>query len=327
MNLAVALTLDSSCSAAQRPKELAANASATNIRSKAPASTLEHSADYVIAAGLRWLVTLDSDTLLRKLLVIEPKLLPQANVRSFEHSVGVELARLDNVSIAGFDYSTLYVVRGEIDQQATRNRFAARVAVDPTASKVGSGTLLTGLFGDDIAHYASLDSNTSLWSDGDPSTAKAALLLAERKLSRSPAALRGAALSMLPNRCMQGQAVAFVPGPINLRSVDGNVSLVLDATLALSIRATIEDETLLLHICWVGDFHNDGVARTSAVLESILASRFATLMGLTQAERSGTFTQNGELVEVDFRWAATKVLERIQGVLSLDLQTLLAPPT
>lgn len=303
---------------------------ATTTPPTAPASAepgpLPRSADYVIAAGLKWLVVLDVVPLLTQLGRVGHTWLPQANVDAFERSLGLRLSELHDVSIAGFDYSTLFVVRGKLDTRQARDKFTSRVAFEPVVRTIGYQTLYTSTFGEDVAHFAVADETTALWSAGDPTPIKAALLVAQGELRRSPSALRGAALELLPPACALGHAVVFVPGPIALPAdTDRDASLVLDATLALSVRATIESDTLVVALCWLGDWHNDGVARTKTVLDRVFDSRFATLLELTPEERHASFTTHGELVQAEYRWHARKVLQRAQSVLSLDLKTLFAP--
>lgn len=287
---------------------------------------LRHSTDYVIAAGLKWLVVLDTAPLLTHLERVASTWLPKTNVEAFERSVGLRLTKLRNVSIAGFDYSTLYVVRGVLDAQRLRERFTSRMTLEPVVHAIGNQSLYTGTFGDEVEHFAMADDTTALWATADPTPVKAALLRAQGELRRSPSALNGAALQLLPPACAKGHAVVLVPGPIGLPAdTEREASLVLDATLALSVRATIESETLVVNLCWLGDWQNDGVTRTKTVLARVLASRFATLLELTPEERQARFTSHGDLVEVEYRWEAPKVLQRLQSVLTLDLQTLFEP--
>lgn len=291
----------------------------------ADSSPLAHSRDYIVAAGLRWLVTFDA-SLLANVRRVTPELLPPNNVQSFERSVGLNVAQVHDVSIAGFDYSTLYVVRGVPDVRLTRDRFASRIAVEPSVNSIGAKQLYTGMVANDVQHYATLDENTALWSTGDPSTAKAALLLAQRQLKRSPPALRGVSLAPLPQHCKQGQVLALVPGPIELPpEANSQASLVLGATLALAISATIEGDALDVKLCWLGDWPTEGIARTRSVVDAVLNSRLASLLDLTERERRGAFTHNGDLVEIAFHWAAAKVLRQSQRVLTLDLPGLFSP--
>ncbi len=331
--MGICVGIASGCGVATResvaPTPVAANERAVTqaFEVPTPGEPLPRSSDYVVAAGLRWLVVLDIESLLERVSVIAPELLPQNNVQGFERSLGLELRTLHEVAIAGFDYSTLYVVRGTADFDATRTRFSSRLAVDPLVTSIGRKQLYTGLFDNEVVHYATLDQTTASWSNGDPTPAKAALLLAQRQLRRSPSALDGASLQLLPESCKQGPAIAFVPGPIGSPpGTEPSASGVLDATLAVAIRATIEAKFLALRLCWRGDWKEDGIRRTKALLDTVLNSRFATLLELTAEERAGTFTQHDELVEVSYRWAAAKVLRRLQAVLSLDLGTLLAQP-
>lgn len=286
----------------------------------------EHSSDYVIAAGLRWLVTFDAGPLSVNLKRLAPEVLPEGNVKGFERSTGLALDALRDVSIAGFDYSTLYIVNGVRDVDTTRLRFAAQFPFAPAHTDVGARRLYTGVSSDEVTHYATIDGDTALWSEGDPVPAKAALLLAQGLLRRSPSATKGAALGLLPGQCTRGHFVAQVPGPVELPpEADPGASLVMSATLALAVGFTLEAETLAVKVCWVGDWQHDGLARTKTVLDTLLTGRFATLLDLTPDERRGSFSQANELVTVEYRWAAAKVITRVQSVLSLDLAAIFAP--
>lgn len=298
---------------------------------------LPYVTDVVVAAGLRWLVTFAPSTLLSKIAATGAELVAPSGLAAFEHSLGIHARSLSEVAIAGFDYSTLYVARVSPAQanelRAASTRFGTWLDEVPVNQDVLTLRLSSGVRAGAPWHFMQLDPTTAGWSEGDPSTLKAAGLATQRRLT-APAAKRGASLSLLPASCHEGDLVAYVPGPIlsgeaaTEANTEANIEApvsVLDSLLAASVALSLQGQELSVHACFVGDWEGHGQVRVQSLLDAVLAHRFVSLIDLTEAERRGQMKQDADTVHATYLWSAPRTLARARALLELDSSTLLAP--
>ncbi|MEI9941226.1 MAG: hypothetical protein WDO69_28745 [Pseudomonadota bacterium] len=173
--------------------------------------------DFISSAGLRWLLLVKP-----QLILAEPelgpaisKIIPGARFDAFAESSGIDLRAVPEAAIAGFPYSTLYVVELPNGGAAlARARFAERLLAGAVSKQPRPGlTRITGVIGQTPETLLTVDDRLLAVSVGDPVQAKIAEAYAEERLKHSPPALRGAALSMLPELASSNEAVLFAPGP------------------------------------------------------------------------------------------------------------------
>lgn len=288
--------------------------------------------DAVVAAGLRWLVTLRPEALLVKLSAARLTVLEPSRLAAFGHSVGVDVHQMTQAAVAGFDYSTLYLARVAPDATArletARVRFEARLDASPLSHELRGMQVFSGTRAGLPQHHARLDALTAAWSEGDPTPLKAAVLSSQRRLTKTPAALQGASLGLLPPDCRDGDVVIYVPGPIApLDTGDQTASAVLASILAASTALTLNGESLAIDGCVVGDWDATGGARVRALLDALLGHRFVSLLALDDAERQVTLTQTGDVVRFAYEWRAAHTFDRVKAVLDLDLRALGVTPS
>ncbi len=286
---------------------------------------------HIVAPGLRWLILINPGVLARKLRVAGSEFPDAARRSAFEHSVGLRLTDVTNVAIAGFDYSTLYVARTtsatRVDSTQPLRRHRSRLNLSPVTQPVLGSELHSGVREDIPQHYAQLDSQTHAWSDGDPSPIKAAILMSRRRLTETKAALAGASLSLLPERCHGGDVRVYVPGPLHTgpETLNEDPSGVLSLILAASVGFTFDNDELQVSGCVVGDWEGDGSQRVQALLDALLQHRFTSLLALNDAERHTTVLQQDDVVTFGYTWRAVHTVTRLQALLELELDTLLGP--
>lgn len=285
--------------------------------------------EYIVAAGLRWLVTLRPAPLLRALTAASSPFPEPARLAAFEHSVGLSARTLELAAIGGYDYATAYVARADASTALAdaEPRFRARLNDSALVKKALRLDILSGVRDGVPQHYARLDGRTAAWTEGDVRPLQAAALLAQRRLT-APSARAGASLGLLPDDCHTGDLVAYVPGPIELapESADMAPSAVLSRVLAASVAGRLSTDTLHIDGCIVGDWEQDGIARVQALLDALLSHRFVSLLDLHEDERRATLRQDGATVRFAYTWRAAAVLTQIQALLELDTTRLLAPP-
>jgi hypothetical protein len=196
--------------------------------------------DFISSAGLRWLLLIKPQQ-----IMAEPELgqailqiIPSARFDAFAESSGVDLRVLPQAGVASFPYSTLYVAelpRGVAPR--ARARFSERLLAGAVSKRPHPGlTRITGVIGQTPETLLTIEDRLLAISVGDPVQAKIAEAYAEQRLKHSPAALRGAALSTLPELASGNAAVLFAPGPFAddwQRAAGG----LLQSTVAIAITA------------------------------------------------------------------------------------------
>lgn len=285
--------------------------------------------EYVVAAGLRWLVTLRPAPLLRALADAASPFPAPTRLAAFEHSIGLSARSLELAAIAGYDYATSYVARVETSAALAdaAPRFRVRLNDAALVSKALLLDVLSGVRDGVPQHFARLDGRTAAWTEGDVRPLQASALLAQHRLT-APSARAGASLGLLPDDCHVGDLVTYVPGPIELSPESANLapSAVLSRVLAASVAGRLSANTLHVEGCVVGDWEQDGLARVQALLDALLSHRFVSLLDLSEDERRATLHQDGATVRFAYAWRAAPVLTQLQALLELDTTRLLGPP-
>jgi hypothetical protein len=196
--------------------------------------------DFISSAGLRWLLLLKPQQILAQpeLGQAISQIIPSARFDAFAESSGVDLRALTDAGVASFPYSTLYLAELPRGVAAlARARFSERLLAGAVSKRPHPGlTRITGVIGQTPETLLTIDDRVLAISVGDPVQAKIAEAYAEERLKHSPPALRGAALSALPELASSNAAVLFAPGPFAdewQRAAGG----LLQSTVAIAITA------------------------------------------------------------------------------------------
>lgn len=173
--------------------------------------------DFISSAGLRWLLLIKPQQLLDhpEFGQAISQIIPTPRFDAFAESSGVDLRTLSEAGIAGFPYSTLYLAELPPGVAAVaRARFEERLLAGAVSKRTHPGLVrITGVIGQTPETLLTVDDHLLAVSVGDPVPAKIAEAYARERLTRSPPALRGAALSKLPELASSNVAVLFAPGP------------------------------------------------------------------------------------------------------------------
>jgi len=246
--------------------------------------------DFVSSAGLRWLLLIEPRRVfahpdLRQAI---SQIIPTPRFDAFAESSGVDLRVLPQAAIAGFPYSTLYLA--ELPQGVAalaRARFSERLLEGAVSKQPYPGlTRITGVIGQTPETLLTIDDRSLAVSVGDPVPAKIAEAYARERLTHSPPALRGAALSTLPELVSSNVAVLFAPGPFSdewQRAAGG----LLQSTTAIAIAAQPLNNgkvatTIYLSGAWQ-DSADDAAARLSSAWSMLARSSAGRLFELNDA--------------------------------------------
>ncbi|HWP08037.1 MAG TPA: hypothetical protein VNN72_19975 [Polyangiaceae bacterium] len=245
--------------------------------------------DYVPAAGLRWLCTARPQRIFRDsaLRALALSVLDTERLDAFTMLTGIDLRELEAGAIAGYDLGTLYVVAlGAPDGGTARARFQERLTngAQVKQPQLKLYRLLGTRAGEPLA-LVSVHDRLLAFAAGDPSLARVAEAYAMRRL-KSPTALHGAALSVLPEAPSDALAAVYFPGPFTgdwARAAYG----VLGSAQALDV--TVEaaaPESLHLTLTLVGDFPvGDERSKLERAWTDLQGSSTGQLFGLNQIKK------------------------------------------
>jgi|SRR6478609_7351666 len=246
--------------------------------------------DFISSASLRWLLLIKPHQVLSEpgLGAAILQIIPSARFDAFAESSGVDLRALPRAAIASFPYSTLYVAELPSGAAAVaRARFGERLLAEAVNKEHHPGLIrLTGVIGQTPETLLTVDDRLLAISVGDPVPAKIAAAYAEGRLKHSPPALRGAALSALPELASSNAAVLFAPGPFAdewQRAAGG----LLQSTVALAITAQpIGDDKVATAIYLTGAWQDSADAaavRLSAAWTTFARSSAGRLFELNES--------------------------------------------
>lgn len=183
-----------------------------------PAAVLHRGplSDYVSAAGLRWLILLQPEQLLKdpELGPAIRQIVPEKRLDAFAEASGVELRRVTTAAVAGFPYTTLYLAElPEGAAELARSRFSDRLVGGARLKRSHPALLrISGVVGQTPETMVTIDERVVSVAVGDPTPAKIVEAYAMQRLKNSPSALLGASLSTLPSPS-PSPAVLLAPGP------------------------------------------------------------------------------------------------------------------
>jgi hypothetical protein len=174
--------------------------------------------DLVSAAGLRWLVLIKPQQILAgsELGQAIAAIIPEPRLAAFSESSGVDLRAVPEAVVAGFPYSTLYLATLPTDvAPLARARFSDRLLSGAVTKRPHPGLVrITGVIGQTPETLLTVEERMLAVAVGDPLPVKIAEAYAEERLKTSPTALRGAALSALPDDLSpHNPVVLLAPGP------------------------------------------------------------------------------------------------------------------
>jgi hypothetical protein len=172
-----------------------------------------------------------------------------------------------------------------------------------------------------------MDDRTLAVAVGDPIQAKVAEAYAEGRLKNSPSALRGAALSSLPDLYTSNAAVLLAPGPFadEWQHAAGGL---LQSTVAVGIAARpIGNSKIATTVClsgaW-GESANAAAARLAAAWTTLARSSTGRLFELPE---SAEITANPELLTLRVELALGALVHGLQASVLTDVTQILSVPS
>jgi hypothetical protein len=302
--VAVVAALTAGCGAppASRPAE-----------QQAPAFALTPVADVIAAAGLEWIVVARPREIASR-ADLAPALrlvVPEARLAAFSAKNGLDPRGIDELAIARYAETTLYVARARVDPGRVEASFTSHLATPRGRALDRGGGIaeqlvrVSGEAADGPEQLAIFGTDGVALELGKPGPLRAAELFAEKKLRRASPALRAVPLAraaeMLEDGTSGTKAPAWstpdaplrmlAPGPFRGEWSKGLAGL-LAATTAVGISARLPTPIptptptpipISIHLVLTGAWGGDAGAasdRLSSAFDTMAASGLGHLCGL-----------------------------------------------
>lgn len=288
--------------------------------------------DYVSAAGLHWLVLVKPRELLAQpeLAQAIEQLAPRERFDAFAAASGVDLREVEHGAVGGWAYSTLYLAElAPASAALVRSRFSERL-LSGAVTKHPRPALyrITGVIGQTPETLLTIDDRVLAVAVGDPVQAKVAEAYAEERLKSSPTALRGAALSALPDLATNNAAVLLAPGPFAdewQRAANG----LLESTVALAIAAqpsNTDRGKVVVTICLAGSWGSSADDAANRLVSAWLSFARSSAGHLFELNEVARVESSSELLTLHVELELNGIVRGLKASVLRDLSEILRLP-
>lgn len=259
-----------------------------------PPLHLRPATDLAPAAALVWLVDAHPRDLFAnpELAAAVAGLFSEEQLTSFaKRHGGVDLRQLDELTIASYPETTLFLALGVLDPARVESAFTSRARVldgrglDRQAGPLGSITRLWGTVNEQREQLAIFGHEAAGLEIGRFGPLRAAEAFAQGKLRRAQPALRSQPLARASDLFAGAPLRLFAPGPF-----DGDYAHALGGLLGASTAAAVAVDpleggaSLRVRIALLGGWTRDDAspagARLAAAVNTVMASSIGKLCGL-----------------------------------------------
>ena len=286
--------------------------------------------DLVSAAGLRWLVLAKPQQILT-----EPELgpaiaqvIPSPRFVAFAEASGVDLRTVPEAVVASFPYSTLYLAALPHDVAAlARARFSDRLLSGAVTKRPHPGLVrITGVIGQTPETLLTVEERALAVAVGDPLPVKITEAYAEERLRASPTALRGAALSALPDLWTENPFVLLAPGPFPNEWQQAAGGLLQSAVaLAIAVRP-IGHGKLATTLYLAGAWQSSAIDAAKRLEEAWLAFAHSSTGRLFELSDIAQVEVNPELLTLRVEVELATLVRGIRATVLGDLSQILLVP-
>ena len=284
--------------------------------------------DYVPAAGLRWLAVARLAELAhaKEMRSSIELLFPATRLDAFAGATGVELRESTVAVAAGFDVATLFLAETPWENIGVERKFIERMTAPPRIDVSPRGARrITGTIGSMPETLIRADRRFVAVAVGDPTLGRIVQLYAEGRLGRSPAALRGSALSTLPAELATAPMRFYAPGPFSGEWASGARGL-LGVTLALGVAAFPEGDDLRVVAALSGRWNGTDVAQLEAAWSDLSESSMGRLLGLNQPATPAEIAVSDDLLTLRVRLQRLPLVTGLRAAVVADVWEFLKAP-
>ncbi len=285
--------------------------------------------DYVVAAGLRWMLLGRPNELAKKPRVVQllSGLLPPERIDAYSDATGVDLRNTPNALIAGYDYGTLYMAEVSGPTTSVQDAFVERLLTDPKEKRPHPRIReVTGIVGATPETLVSIENRLVAVAVGDPLPARIVSLFATKKLKKSPPALRGASLSTLDLGDEGALARFYATGPFEGEWGRAARGLLRDATAA-AITAEPTEEAIAVTISLAGDWRAvgpDASARLLGAWEDLASNPTGRLLGFDRPRAAPVLGGSAQMLELRVELEGAPIVQGLRAAVVADVWEILS---
>jgi hypothetical protein len=251
------------------------------------------------------------------------RLVPPDRLDKFLSNTGVDLPGTREALAAGFDYGNLYLVMTHGSNRMIEQRFRSRLASEPIVHRTDPRVVrIAGLMLNTPQTLVSIDDLLVAFAVGDPTPARVVEGFATGRLTRSPTALEGVALSALPKAFDLADVRFYAPGPFPLEWQQGLRGLLGSSTaLAVAAEPKEEGKVLQVTVAVVGDFSDTMKAQEllEATWNDLTNSSLGRLVGLNVPHREAQFSVTPESLGINVELEVVALLSGLEAAVSADV--------
>lgn len=291
----------------------------TSIEPSTPELRRAALAQYVPAAGLRWMLVGSPKALLSALSPDIHQLLPTSRLAAFRRSSGIDLSEMSEGLVAGFDAATLYMFPFKGNSEAFL-RFSRRVTSGGSIQKPHPRlTLVSGEVGKSRQTLLQLDDRLFAVSVGEATPARVVELYAQNRLE-SATALDGVALSSLPPEAHQCTARLYAPGPLkDWQEATG----ILGAVSALSVCVDVVGDDVRTQVYIQGQWPPDGEQGVSNLYQELSQGGLGSLLGLNEPY---SVSRRGQLIIIATTFNKARLISGVYAAVRGNVDDLFRLP-
>jgi hypothetical protein len=286
--------------------------------------------DFIPAASLRWLVLAKPREMLSE-PELGPAILQIASSRrldAFAESSGVDLRQVTRAAVAGFPYATVYLAEVPDGMAATaREHFGERLLAGAVSKQPRPNlALITGVIGQTPETLLTVEDRLLAVAVGDPLLAKIAEAYAEDRLKNSPSALRGSALSTLPDLASRNAAVLLAPGPFadEWRRAAGGL---LESTVAVGVALQpVGYGKIAATLCLSGAWQDSADAAASRLATAWAALAQSSAGHLFALNPTADVTATADLLTLTVELELDPLVRGLKAAVLSDIADFLQPP-
>ena len=283
--------------------------------------------DLAPAGGLEVLAVFRWREVLRALDGPARRLLASDGLDALRTQLGVDPRQIEELVVASYGSSTLYLLRVPHDPREVERLFTRRLTGEITRGNEGPGVVrLAGTIGTTPRALATFLPDVLALEVGPPGPLRASIAFAQGRLKKARPALAAPPLDVLAPRLPDAPWKLYFPAPP--ASVGGAHGL-LDRAAAAAFALTPDDTRLRLHAALLGawgDPPDEARRRLDLTVRDVTSSPLGHLTGLDEpldAYRSGG---DSELLTLDGAVDLSRLAQGLHDITKASMAELFPPP-
>lgn len=283
-----------------------------------------------IGAGLSWIVLAKPQDLARHPVLATgvARLAPPVRRRVFLQLTGIDLDAIQQLVIAGYDRSVLFLMDGITDPLVTEETFRDRLVRDMTRTAYRPDAIWTHgkTAAGDVRAFAAMPPNVVAVEGGDTFRSKVALLIALGRLRRSPRALDLPDMKTMFDELGDGTVQVLAPGPF-LGEWENALGGLLRVTSVLGARVRVaEDGAMDLAVRLAGSWGDEAASASTFLLErwfEVARSPVGRLLHLHEPLTGPSVVDRTDMISLDVRLDGARLVDGLHDAVAADLEDIL----